>query len=80
MNEGRKMYDLCSRLFPICRSITGNGVRETFRILQSEIPDLKFKMYEVPTGTEAFDWTVPKEWNISDAYILTPSGKKNMRF
>ena len=70
------MYELCKRLFPICRSITGDGVRETFRIIQSEIPDTKFKIYEIPTGTKAFDWTVPNEWNIKDAYILTPSGEK----
>jgi len=74
MNEGRKMYGLCTRLFPICRSITGNGARETFRILQSEIPGIPFEMHEVPTGTQILDWKVPKEWNINDAYIRTPGG------
>ena len=74
MNEGRKMYGLCTRLFPICRSITGNGVRETSRILQSEIPELPFEMHEVPTGTQVMDWRIPKEWNINDAYIRTPGG------
>ncbi len=75
MNEGRKMYGLCTRLFPICRSITGNGARETFRILQSEIPEIPFEMHEVPTGTQVMDWRIPKEWNINDAYIRTPGGE-----
>ncbi|MFN0032826.1 MAG: DUF4910 domain-containing protein [Flavobacteriales bacterium] len=61
------------RLWPICRSITGNGLRESLHILNEIIP---LQMTEVPTGTQAFDWTVPKEWNIKDAYILTPDGKK----
>lgn len=75
MNEGRRMYGLCTRMFPICRSITGNGVRETFRMLQAEIPDIPFEMHEVPTGTPVLDWTIPKEWNINDAYIRTPRGE-----
>ncbi len=74
MNEGRRMYGLCTRLFPICRSITGDGVRETFRILQAEIPDIPFEMHEIPTGTRVLDWEIPKEWNIRDAYIETPDG------
>ncbi len=68
---------LMERLFPICRSITGNGVRETLRILQEYIP---LVTHEVPTGTKAFDWTVPKEWNIRDAYLLDPQGKKVIDF
>ncbi len=80
MTEGEKMYDLCGRLFPICRSITGNGVRETFRIIQAEIPDIPIELHEVPTGTQVFDWTVPKEWNIRDAYIETPDGRKICEF
>ncbi len=75
MLPGEKMYDLCCRIFPINRSITGNGVRETFRILQEEIPDIKFKMYEVPSGTKVLDWTVPDEWNCSEAYLTGPDGK-----
>ena len=77
---GEKMYGLCGRIFPICRSITGNGVRETFKILQEEIPDIPFEMHEVPSGTQVLDWTVPKEWNIRDAYIETPSGKRICEF
>ncbi|MFN0202208.1 MAG: DUF4910 domain-containing protein [Bacteroidia bacterium] len=61
------------RLFPICRSITGNGLRQSFHILQEVIP---LELHEVPTGTACFDWTVPREWNIEDAYILRPDGKK----
>ena len=80
MNEGRRMYGLCTRMFPICRSITGNGVRETFRLLQGEIPDIPFEMHEVPTGTQVMDWKVPKEWNIQDAYIETPDGERICEF
>lgn len=61
------------RLFPLNRSITGNGVRQTFDIL-NELVD--FKITEVPSGTQIFDWTVPKEWNVTEAYIITPEGEK----
>ncbi|MCG7852232.1 MAG: DUF4910 domain-containing protein, partial [Methanosarcinaceae archaeon] len=63
---GKRMHDLIRELYPVCRSITGNGVRETLNIIAKHIP---CKSVEVPTGTKVFDWTVPKEWNISDAYI-----------
>ena len=65
--EGKQMYALASEIFPICRSITGNGVRQTFDILKKYMPDIK--LYEVPSGTQVFDWTIPKEWNIDEAYI-----------
>jgi len=55
---GDEMYRLISRLYPICRSITGNGVRETLKVLQQHIP---LTLQEVPSGTQVFDWTVPKE-------------------
>jgi len=71
------MYDLAKKLFPINRSITGNGVRKTLKLLNKVHP---LKVYEVPTGTKAFDWTVPKEWNINDAYILNEDGKKIVDF
>jgi len=63
--------------FPICRSITGNGVRETLRIFSGIIP---LKIYEVPTGTRVFDWTIPKEWNIRDAFIADHCGNKVIDF
>ena len=59
------------RLFPICRSITGNGNRETLRTLQELIP---LTMHEVPTGTSVYDWIIPDEWNIRSAWIATPDG------
>jgi len=74
---GKKMYGLVKELFPICRSITGEGVRETLRIIKRQIP---INAYEVPTGTKVFDWTVPEEWNIKDAYVLDESGKKILDF
>ncbi|MCR5486054.1 MAG: DUF4910 domain-containing protein [Lachnospiraceae bacterium] len=72
---GEKMYDLCRRIFPINRSITGDGVRETFRLLQEEIPDIRIEMQEVPSGTQVLDWTVPDEWNISEGYLTGPDGE-----
>ncbi len=78
MNAGQSMYDLCVKMFPICRSITGNGVRETLKILQTICENIK--VYEVPSGTRVFDWTVPKEWNIRDACIENSSGKRIVDF
>ena len=71
---GIEMHDLCHELFPICRSITGNGFRQSLDILNKYIPNLK--KVEVPTGTKCFDWTVPKEWNIKNAYVIAPDGRK----
>ena len=75
---GQQMYDLAGRLFPICRSITGNGVRQTLQILQEYLPELT--LHEVPSGTPVFDWTVPKEWNIRDAYIENSRGERILDF
>jgi aminopeptidase-like protein len=69
----RELENYFDRLWPICRSITGKGLRESFGILQEIIP---LRLTEVPSGTQVFDWQVPEEWNIRDAYIITPDGKK----
>lgn len=71
---GNQMYELCKELFPINRSLSGEGVRETLRILQRENPEIE--IYSIKSGTEVFDWTVPDEWNCKEAYIITPDGKK----
>lgn len=72
------MYSLCKKMFPICRSITGDGVRKTLEILKEVYNDIK--IYEVPTGTKVFDWQIPKEWNIREAYIENSSGEKIIDF
>jgi aminopeptidase-like protein len=74
---GEQMHELVRGLYPICRSITGSGVRETLRRIGEYIP---LKVHEVPTGTRVFDWTVPKEWNIRDAYVRNPEGIKVIDF
>jgi aminopeptidase-like protein len=74
---GIEIHQLISQLYPICRSITGDGVRETLHLLQQFIP---LELHEVPTGTPVFDWIVPKEWNIHDAYVLNPQGEKVIDF
>jgi aminopeptidase-like protein len=71
------MYDLVRRLFPICRSISGDGVRETLRIVREHIP---LTVHEVASGTKVFDWTVPREWNIRDAYIQDAQGHRVVDF
>jgi aminopeptidase-like protein len=74
---GRELYQFAAKLFPICRSITGHGIRQTLRIIQERIP---LEIFEVPSGTQVFDWTVPKEWNIKDAYIKDASGQRVVDF
>jgi len=74
---GEEMHRLISELFPICRSITGNGVRDTLRLIQKRIP---IRVHEVPSGTKVFDWTVPLEWNIQDAYIKNACGERIVDF
>ncbi|MGG3888384.1 DUF4910 domain-containing protein [Metabacillus fastidiosus] len=75
--EGELMHQLMTELYPICRSITGDGVRETLKIIQEIVP---LTIHEVPTGTKVFDWEIPKEWNIKDAYILDEEGNKVVDF
>ena len=74
MNE---MSRLIAELFPICRSITGNGVRRTLQILRQHVP---LEIHEIPSGTKVFDWDVPKEWNINDAFIKNSRGHKVVDF
>lgn len=74
---GTKIHDFIRELYPICRSITGDGVRDTLRRVGQHIP---LALHEVPTGTQVFDWTVPREWNINDAYVKNPEGVKIIDF
>lgn len=77
-NLGFEMHSLAKRLWPINRSITGEGVRKTLLILKELTP--KLSIHEVSSGTKVFDWEVPREWYVNDAYIITPSGKKICNF
>ena len=74
---GREMHALVAELYPICRSITGEGLRATFRRLQRIAP---LEIREVPTGTRVLDWTIPKEWNVRDAWIADASGRRVVDF
>ncbi|WBB64383.1 DUF4910 domain-containing protein [Streptomyces sp. WMMC500] len=71
------MYALVERLYPLCRSITGDGVRATLEIVGEYVP---LQVHEVPTGTRVLDWTVPQEWNIKDAYVADPAGRRVVDF
>ncbi len=73
MTVGCEMHRLAAELYPFARSITGDGVRRTLETLKREMP---LSIYEVPSGTRVFDWTVPREWNISDAWIKNEKGEK----
>lgn len=74
---GERMHELVERLYPICRSITGDGVRATLDIIGEYVP---LRVHEVPTGTQVLDWTVPQEWNIRDAYIADAAGNRVVDF
>jgi aminopeptidase-like protein len=74
---GSGMMKLITDLYPVCRSITGNGVRDTLRYIEGLVP---LEITEIPTGTKIFDWEIPKEWNISDAYVIDPKGQKIIDF
>ena len=74
---GRDAYELMQRLFPLCRSLTGDGVRATFDLLEAEIPITRT---EIPSGTKIFDWIAPAEWNIRDAYIADAEGMRVVDF
>lgn len=72
-NVGNVMYNLAERLYPICRSITGNGFRQSLAIIREILPGIQ--VTEIPSGTQVFDWTVPKEWNIHGGWIKKKSGE-----
>jgi aminopeptidase-like protein len=74
---GAETFALAAKIFPICRSITGNGVRQTLREVAAHIA---LDIHEVPTGTQVLDWTVPREWNIRDAFIKNARGEKIVDF
>ena len=74
---GQDLHKFATCLYPICRSITGDGIRQTLAIIQKRIP---LQTIAVPTGTQVFDWIVPKEWNIQDAYVADSSGKRVVDF
>ncbi|MCQ4196231.1 MULTISPECIES: DUF4910 domain-containing protein [Streptomyces] len=74
---GERMHALVERLYPLCRSITGDGVRATLAIVDEYVP---LRVHEVPTGTRVLDWTVPQEWNVRDAYIADADGRRVVDF
>ena len=73
-NEGNNIYKFAKKIFPINRSLTGDGNRLTLKLIKKIIPNLKIK--EIPSKTRVYDWTIPEEWNVNDAYIINPNGKK----
>ena len=77
VDVGDEIYSVIRELYPLCRSITGNGVRETLSIIKKQIP---LQIHEIPTGTQVLDWTVPREWNISDAYVKDSRGDRVIDF
>lgn len=74
---GDEIFAFAAEIYPICRSITGDGVRETLARIKAHIP---IDVHAVPTGTPVFDWTIPREWNIRDAYVKNAKGKKIVDF
>lgn len=76
-STGAELHRWIEDLFPICRSITGNGIRQTLSRIGRRIP---LEIFEVPSGTSVFDWTVPKEWNIRDAFVKDARGTKVIDF
>ncbi|HZA82747.1 MAG TPA: DUF4910 domain-containing protein, partial [Actinomycetes bacterium] len=77
MTVGEELYKLVAELYPICRSITGDGVRRTLEVVDREIG---LEVHEVPTGTPVLDWTVPREWNVRDAWVADAAGERVIDF
>ena len=75
---GKEMYELAERLFPICRSITGDGFRQSLEMIREQVPEMQ--VFEVPTGTQVFDWTIPREWNIRGGWIRNKQGETIIDF
>jgi len=75
--SGKELHRFAAKLYPICRSITGNGIRRTLKLIGEKI---SLQVSEVPSGTEVFDWIVPKEWNVNDAYIKDSAGRRVVDF
>ena len=75
--SGQAMFELIAELYPICRSITGEGIRETLRRLRALVP---LTLHEVPSGTRVLDWTIPREWNIRDAWVANAAGERVIDF
>ena len=74
-----RYYNLIKfKMFPICRSITGDGVKKTLKIIKNQFP--KLKVYSIKSGTKVFDWKIPSEWNITEAYVLDKNNKKIINF
>src|SRR5215472_15354261 len=74
---GAELHRFATELYPICRSITGDGIRQTLDLIRARIP---LQITEVPTGTQVFDWVIPREWNIREAYIQGPDGNRVVDF
>jgi len=76
-SAGRSLYEFAARLYPICRSITGAGVRETLALIRARVPLI---VHEVPSGTRVFDWEIPLEWNVEDAAVIDADGRRVIDF
>jgi aminopeptidase-like protein len=76
-SAGRSLYEFAARLYPICRSITGAGVRKTLALIRARVP---LVVHEVPSGTRVFDWEIPPEWNVEDAFVIDADGRRVVDF
>ena len=73
---GQKIYDFAVQLWPLNRSLTGEGVRKTLDKIRNHLPNMVVS--SIASGTKVFDWTIPKEWYVNEAYIVKPNGRKNL--